>query len=657
MLLQHLRLTNFGPFYREHSVDLEVVQSAPAIVVHGENMRGKTSLVNAIRWCLYGKVMARTGVQRLTTRLISYDALDAGEYYMRVVLAFTHDGYSYELERHVQSNMRPSEESDLEESVTLRRDGHFVPERDIRDTIAGILHDEIARFFLFDGEMLAQYETLVSEDTNTELIRQSIERILGLPALQRALSDIDELQSDANRRQRQAVRRATRAEKLASESDQIESALTSINSDIAELTCIQGEKQQRRDELVERRARIASIETDVQLEEQLTSRIVEARGERDESRQEIRGLLADAWTEPVSERAAELLDTFEKDFEEAREGRELAVQLELQIDHLHDMLENGKCPICQHQTTSEQHSNFIDRVAELQRQRSQIPSPDSELEGLAARIRELRKFTPRGNLVLLQEKERRYRRVNLEIRKLERERADTSERLRGHDSAEVRNIQEEHDEIIGDLRDLQHELERLESKRADKLSDRSRVRQQISRLPEANPRIATESSIYDTLTQSFTETVQKFREELRVIVQEQATDIFRQIITEPEYSGLVINERYGLQIVDTQGRVIHDRSAGAEQVVALALIAALNRAAVREGPIIMDTPFGRLDNSHRKNILEFIPTMGSQVILLVQSGEVDAERDLVHLDGKIGRQYRLVRDGAPTRSRIEKFEL
>ena len=70
----------------------------------------------------------------------------------------------------------------------------------------------------------------------------------------------------------------------------------------------------------------------------------------------------------------------------------------------------------------------------------------------------------------------------------------------------------------------------------------------------------------------------------------------------------------------------------------------------------MDTPFGRLDVSHRKNILEFVPTMGSQVILLVQSGEVDAERDLVHLQGKIGRQYRLVRDGAPTRSFIERVE-
>lgn len=67
----------------------------------------------------------------------------------------------------------------------------------------------------------------------------------------------------------------------------------------------------------------------------------------------------------------------------------------------------------------------------------------------------------------------------------------------------------------------------------------------------------------------------------------------------------------------------------------------------------MDTPFGRLDVHHRKNILEFVPSMGSQVILLVQSGEFDRERDLTHLTGKVGREYWLVRDGSPTRSRFE----
>ena len=656
MLLHSLSLTNFGPFYGEHSIDLEVDPSAPAIVIHGENMRGKTSLVNAIRWSLYGKVTARTGVPRATARLISYDALDAHEYYMRVVLAFTHDGSSYELVRHVQSDVRPSQDSDLEESVTLRKDGQFVPERDIRDTIAAILHDEIARFFLFDGEMLAQYETLVSEETNTDLLRQSIERILGLPALRGAFHDIDDLQSDANRRQRQAIRHADKAEKLTDDADQVESDLTSVDADIAELTSIRGEKQQKRDDLAERRTRIASIEADAQLVEQLNTRIKEAVTDRDDLKQGIRALLADAWAEPVAGRAAELLDAFETDVEEVNANKELAVQLAFRIDHLQDMLESGVCPLCEHTPTSDQRTGYEHRIAEFERQRSQIQGSGTEPEGLSERIKELRKFRSASSVALIQEKEQRYRRTNLNIRKLKIQLRETSERLRGHDSAEVRNIQEEYDKVVGDIRDLDHELEKRENYRKELRFERTRLRQKISRLPNANPRIATESEIYDCLTKVFTETVEQFRDELRVIVKEDASKIFRQITTEPDYDRLEINEKYGLEIIDASGHFIRDRSAGAEQVVALALMAALNRAAVREGPIVMDTPFGRLDIRHRKNILEFVPTMGSQVILLVQSGEVDAERDLVHLEGKIGRQYQLIRDGAPTRSRIERFE-
>ena len=108
-----------------------------------------------------------------------------------------------------------------------------------------------------------------------------------------------------------------------------------------------------------------------------------------------------------------------------------------------------------------------------------------------------------------------------------------------------------------------------------------------------------------------------------------ATNIFKQLTTDKTYSGLKINDYFGLTILDLNGNPIPERSAGAEQIVALSLIGALNKNAVRQGPIIMDTPFGRLDPKHRENILKFIPTLSSQVTLLVHGGEVNKERDLV----------------------------
>jgi DNA sulfur modification protein DndD len=76
-------------------------------------------------------------------------------------------------------------------------------------------------------------------------------------------------------------------------------------------------------------------------------------------------------------------------------------------------------------------------------------------------------------------------------------------------------------------------------------------------------------------------------------------------------------------------------------VVALSLIGALNRLAAKRGPVIMDTPFGRLDRSHRENIMRFVPTLADQVALLVHSGEIDPSRDLATVEGKITAEYEI----------------
>ena len=151
MIIEKLSMLNFGPFCGEHSIELSVTSAAPVIVIYGENMRGKTSLQNAIRWCLYGFALGREGARKSSHRLISYDAIDAQRYVTRVAMEFSHDGQRYRLERTVQSSALPRSSADLEERVSLTREGSFLPERDIPEVINGILHEHIARFYLFDG--------------------------------------------------------------------------------------------------------------------------------------------------------------------------------------------------------------------------------------------------------------------------------------------------------------------------------------------------------------------------------------------------------------------------------------------------------------------------------------------------------------------------
>ena len=67
----------------------------------------------------------------------------------------------------------------------------------------------------------------------------------------------------------------------------------------------------------------------------------------------------------------------------------------------------------------------------------------------------------------------------------------------------------------------------------------------------------------------------------------------------------------------------------------------------------MDTPFGRLDLRHRDNILRYLPTTTSQLVLLVHDGEIRRETDLQPIAQRIGAAYQ-IKEVNPRHSVIEK---
>ena len=151
----------------------------------------------------------------------------------------------------------------------------------------------------------------------------------------------------------------------------------------------------------------------------------------------------------------------------------------------------------------------------------------------------------------------------------------------------------------------------------------------------------------------FDSSVEKFRSNLKESVQSNASLAFKEMTTQEAYSGLKINENYGLTILDQNDHEVQLRSAGAEQIVALSLIAGLSQAGRASGPVIMDTPFGRLDTKHRKNILKYLPKSATQLVMFVHDGEIRGSEDLEVIASRIGAQYE-IKEVSPSHSVIQK---
>ena len=81
---------------------------------------------------------------------------------------------------------------------------------------------------------------------------------------------------------------------------------------------------------------------------------------------------------------------------------------------------------------------------------------------------------------------------------------------------------------------------------------------------------------------------------------------------------------YVLRILNSKGEEVQSPSAGEREVFALSMLWGLAQISKRNLPVIIDTPLGRLDQSHRSNIVHnYFPRAGEQVIILSTDAEID----------------------------------
>ncbi|MGL5054344.1 MAG: DNA sulfur modification protein DndD [Fusobacteriaceae bacterium] len=83
-------------------------------------------------------------------------------------------------------------------------------------------------------------------------------------------------------------------------------------------------------------------------------------------------------------------------------------------------------------------------------------------------------------------------------------------------------------------------------------------------------------------------------------------------------------------------------SEGEKEIYILSLLYSLIKASKREVPLVMDTLLGRLDSNHRASILnEFLPDVGKQIIILSTDSEID-QNYYNMIKNKISSEYEMV---------------
>jgi DNA sulfur modification protein DndD len=647
--IRRISLTDFGPFKNEQHVEFPAESGVS--IIYGENMRGKTTLLNAIRYALFGKVITRGENRAMLHQMANWEtAKEKGKYGFKVVLDFEHEGCKYQLTREHRPRVgitTPQTDIDYQQDCYLRKDGTVLGP-DFRDSeLARIMPETVSRFFLFDGELLQQYEELLRNESEMgRNIKEAIERILGVPVLTNGRTDLGELLKDAQKREAKAAQKNQKTQSLGNQHEALLKQRDGLQEETdrlkKEMETLRTSKASREDLLRKWEKTKGLLDERNRLQEEITNAETRLK-EKEERRQD---LLAVAWKGLLNSRIRATRDSQEQDLRSSRDAYQRALVSSDMAEKLRKALYDGQCSTCGQDLsdTARVRLNVLISAALPEGERAQM---EAKIQQLESRIASLKQSEASSNADVLQEVQDAVDELKIKKATAEDRLSDIKEQTKDLDEAEMRRLYSEYERTLTEMGILQEGIKKQEEALKTINDSIGKVEAEMAKFADAD--LETERARKDLcgrLRSLFACAVDAYRERLRGKVEKDATDLFLKLTSESEYKALSINESYGLTIVHQDGSAIPVRSAGAEHIVALSLMGALQRNAPLRGPIVMDSPFGRLDHVHTTKVVQALPSMADQVMLLVYESELDPKLARNELEGKLRKEYRIVRRSA-----------
>ena len=644
MIFLELVLQNFGPYLGRQVINLrpELNETTrPIILMGGMNGGGKTTLMDAIRLALYGSraqcsTRGNLGYGDFLTQCVNRNTPPAEK--TRIELAFE-----------VIQDDRPT---------TLRVVRYWTTEpKDGKDTL-GVLVDEewpdkalastwdeyienllplgISNLFLFDGE---QVKELAELETPPLIVVGAIQSLLGLELAERLSTDLDILVSRKRRETANAKDLATLEEieqKLYQQKDELEAANQELAALDGELQRAEEQQRLTQEKFIYEGGKIASDRNLLQTQyKDLTTHA-------DQARQALRDLAAGALPltliSPLLEQAQSQAEK-ESRQQQAKMARDVLKKRDNRLlDYITQLKLSGK--------HLEKIKTFLDEEnQELEQEITTNEDPwlVADTEALT-QLDNLLKHDLNYCKYRAEKKQEKLKELETEIDFLDRQIAAAAS-------------PEAYEQLKNAVREAQNTVAKAKAayetvnRRCEELKRViAKTKQELEDYAEDNIKLRNNQHIIASAAK-VQATLKLFKERLTLKklnkLEIEVTECFRYLLHKSDLVHRVAIDinTFCLSLYDIHGQLVpkHRLSAGEKQLLAIAFLWGLARVSGRSLPVAIDTPLGRLDSSHRTNLIErYFPAASNQVILLstdTEIGKVEVER-LRQLEA-IAREYLL----------------
>ena len=667
MIITNISLKNFKQFYGEQKVEIAHDEKKNVTVIYGANGRGKTSLFRAIMFCLYGeKRLAQDPEEseeelKLVNKVAIEEAVKTRkkEIESYVQIDFIHEQKKYSLKRCVLGIKIGDEHveqlGDVQLSIINKSNCSIEKNIEkIEEIINSILDKRVREYFLFDGEKMERL-TRFSREQKRE-IENGIKNLLNINQLAIANKGLSLLLKHS---ETQLKNKATgiyqqeliKLEAKETEKQKLESELQRIDKELglaeSELKSVDQKLDQYKGikELLKKRAdstrdlELTKAERNDLLTEMLTVN------------DDLGVLLIENELEEVSRLLGEKI-----------EKQELPSPIRERL--VNKILKDGIC-ICKNKIDKD-NPEALKNILEW-KDKLIDEQVEQNLFSTYGKIG--------GTLEFIKHK------VGSVQRSLQ-DYANKSEQIENYEK-ELKKISEQ----IGEQK-IDEDIPRLEKSRTDVVMKKGKLEQQyndtkdkmhilkeeMNILSENVKKLEKEEGVKNNLAKrcnlvrvtrdALTEIYEEFTKEIKEKIGAYATEIFHKLIDEEgnkTFKQIKVSEDYSLELYDWQDKpFLANISAGQRQVTSISFIAALAKIAGNEKntleiPLFMDTPFGRLSGEHRDRLLENIPDLTKQWILLATDTEFTKEESQkLKTTGRWGKIYTLEGNKPGFTSIVEK---
>ncbi len=659
MILHKIELHNFGIYGGNADFNLSPQSGErfqrPIILFRGKNGVGKSTLAEAIRLCLHGKLSLGGRTRQRDYELYLQQRLHRNEegetaVSAHIILEFEHVLLGHRQQYRVKREWRMNRRR-LTIALQIRVNDELLNESDDEKEylLRELIPVGVAELFFFDGEKIA---TLSEEGAeSTDLLADTVKNLLGLHLVQQLDRDLDIY-----------LTRQTGIQELQA----YQAELTDLHDEETELA---RKRKDNHDQLIDcRRQLVRKREESALLEAKIAregGRYAENQKVKEIERQEIVAAIALAEQEiqelsrgmmpfavaPNLLRAVKTRLKREADYERWEASQPVLQELEGIMREQSPVYHIGKTAVSQQKNAD----TLVPALETLLQDYGEPPMPASEIvhhvsgeqRGVLLNwIDEALTTAPRQMADVLQKRAKLKDELTAVTETLSRVPVmkilqPLQDKLRQLDRA-VGHLEAEQERLATEDGRLTYHLEQIGG-------SKRRVAEQIATINTDEYRIklaARTKLLLDDYQRKLTERkLELLATQLRQRFNQlsRKRNFLERISIDPETFSMTLY-RAGKPFPRRQ------LSAGEEQMFAIATLWALREVSGQPLPVIIDTPLSRLDEDHRRTMLtEFMPRVAQQVIVLATTAEIDDET-FGFIETAVSRAYLLQADKMAAKS-------